>query len=167
MVSENLMPSRDVQTHHVYPSHGSLYMGHYPERILADKIFRNRANLDYCKEKGIRLNGPKLGRSPKDKALYREQLHLERDESGERNEIEGGIGICKTRYTLDCIWEKLQHTSEVTIHVGVLTRNLFKRLKTFLRLFFDALGSAVLGILSAFFTVNEFIFRFISTAGVA
>ena len=26
--------------------------GHYPERVLADKIYRNRANLGYCKEQG-------------------------------------------------------------------------------------------------------------------
>jgi IS5 family transposase len=35
--------------------------GHYPERILADKIYRNRKNLQYCKGKGIRLSGPGLG----------------------------------------------------------------------------------------------------------
>lgn len=29
--------------------------GHYPERVLADKIYRNRINLAYCKERGIRL----------------------------------------------------------------------------------------------------------------
>lgn len=32
--------------------------GHYPGRILADKIYRNRENLAYCKECGIRLSGP-------------------------------------------------------------------------------------------------------------
>lgn len=32
--------------------------GHYPERVLADKIFRNRSNLNYCKEKLIKLSGP-------------------------------------------------------------------------------------------------------------
>ena len=34
--------------------------GHYPERILADKIYRNRNNLAYCKERSIRLSGPAL-----------------------------------------------------------------------------------------------------------
>ena len=29
--------------------------GHYPSRILADKIYRNRENLSYCKAHGIRL----------------------------------------------------------------------------------------------------------------
>ena len=28
--------------------------GHYPSRILADKIYRNRENLSFCKEHGIR-----------------------------------------------------------------------------------------------------------------
>ena len=36
--------------------------GHYPERVLADQIYRTRENRKYCKEHGIRLSGPKLGR---------------------------------------------------------------------------------------------------------
>ena len=40
--------------------------GRYPERVLADKIYRNRGNLAYCEEKGIRLSGPALGRPKKD-----------------------------------------------------------------------------------------------------
>ena len=39
--------------------------GHYPSRVLADKIYRNRENLSYCKERGIRLSGPALGRPKK------------------------------------------------------------------------------------------------------
>ena len=39
--------------------------GHYPSRILADKIYRNRENLSYCRERGIRLSGPALGRPKK------------------------------------------------------------------------------------------------------
>ena len=40
--------------------------GHYTERILADKIYRNRVNLAYCSARGIRLLGPALGRPKKD-----------------------------------------------------------------------------------------------------
>ena len=43
--------------------------GSYPQRILADKIYRNRDNLQYCKKWHIHMSGPKLGRPPKDKAL--------------------------------------------------------------------------------------------------
>src|SRR6056297_4237069 len=36
--------------------------GYYPEAVLADQLYRNRKNLAYCNERGIRLSGPKLGR---------------------------------------------------------------------------------------------------------
>ena len=36
--------------------------GYYPNRVLADQIYRTRANRSYCKEHGIRLSGAKLGR---------------------------------------------------------------------------------------------------------
>lgn len=103
--------------------------GHYPARILADKIFRTRENLNYCKTHGIRMSGPKLGRPPKDKALFREQLRIEREESGERSAIECAFGVAKRRYTLGCIMTRLEHTSEVSIHVSALTMNLLRKLR--------------------------------------
>ena len=106
--------------------------GHYPARILADKLYRTRENLAYCKKHGIRMSGPKLGRPPKDKALYREQCRIEREESGERSAIEGAFGVGKRRYTLGCVMTRLQHTSEVSIHVSFLTMNLFRRLRLLL-----------------------------------
>ena len=36
--------------------------GRWPERILADKACRTRRNLRWCRERGIRLSGPKLGK---------------------------------------------------------------------------------------------------------
>ena len=106
--------------------------GHYPARILADKLFRTRDNLDYCKKHGIRMSGPKLGRPPKDPALHREQCRIEREESGERSAIECTFGVGKRRYSLGCIMSRLQHTSEVSIHVAFLTMNLFRRLRLLL-----------------------------------
>ena len=35
--------------------------GRYPECALADKIYRNRDNLAYCRLHSIRLSGPSLG----------------------------------------------------------------------------------------------------------
>jgi len=107
-------------------------VGHYPTRILADKLYRTRENLAYCKRHGIRMSGPKLGRPPKDKALYLEQCRIEREESGERSAIEGTFGVGKRRYTLGCVMTRLQHTSEVSIHVSLLTMNLFRRLRLLL-----------------------------------
>ena len=103
--------------------------GKYPERILADKIFRTRENLSWCRERDIRLNGPRLGRPPKDRQEYLKELELEREEARERNEIEGCIGVSKRRYGLDLVMMRLKHTSEVDIHASILTRNLFKRVR--------------------------------------
>lgn len=33
---------------------------HYPGRVLANQIYQNGKNIKYCKDKGIRLSGPKF-----------------------------------------------------------------------------------------------------------
>lgn len=38
----------------------------YPERVLADTIYRNKENRKYCQCRGIRMSGPRLGRPPAD-----------------------------------------------------------------------------------------------------
>ena len=103
--------------------------GVYPKRILADKIYRNRTNLAFCKTHGIEMNGPKLGRPPKDKAVYDQQKLLERNEAGERNAIEGKFGEAKRRYGLDRVMARLSDTSNTTIHLTILMMNLKKRLR--------------------------------------
>lgn len=111
--------------------------GYYPERVLVDTIFRTRENIRYCNGLGIHLNGPKLGRRPKDPKLYKKQVYEEWLESGERGEIERGFGVGKRRYTLDCLMTRLQHTSEVTICATVLVMNLRKKLRLLLRPFWE------------------------------
>ena len=96
--------------------------GVYPEHVLADKAYHNRENHQYCKERGIRMSDPKLGRPPRDKALYLQQLLEERLKSGERNAIESAFGVGKRRYGLNL--ERIQKTSEVAIHVCILTMNV-------------------------------------------
>ena len=103
--------------------------GFYPERILADKIYRNRNNLQFCDKLKIRLNGPKLGRPPKDKKVYAEQKWLERLEAGERNAVEGKFGEGKRCYSLNRVMTRLKNTSEVSIHMTFLVMNLEKRLR--------------------------------------
>ena len=111
--------------------------GHYPARVLADTIFRTRENLKYCKEHGIHLNGPKLGKPFSDPAEARKHKKLEWLESGERGEIERYFGVGKRRYSLDCIVTKLKETSEVMIHSIVIYMNLRKRLRLLLRSLFS------------------------------
>ena len=68
--------------------------GHYPSRILADKIYRNRENLSYCNAHGIRLSGPALGR-PK-KGETRDKAQDDRDEC-ERVEVERRFSLAKCK----------------------------------------------------------------------
>lgn len=114
--------------------------GHYPERVLADKIFRTRDNLRYCKLHGIHLNGPKLGKPTQDPAQRRAELKQEWLESGERGDIERRFGIGKRCYSLGLIMAKLKETSETTIHLSVLVLNLQKRLRLLLAFFRDWLS---------------------------
>lgn len=41
------------------------FTGYYPSSVHVDKIYRTRANRAWCKEKGIRISGPPLGRPAK------------------------------------------------------------------------------------------------------
>ena len=104
--------------------------GYYPKRLLADKIYRTRDNLAYCKEHGIRLSGPPLGRPHKDELRDRKS---EYQDACERNAIEGLFGTGKRSYGLDVIMAKLQSTSVTVIMIAVMAMNL-KRL-VLLRIF--------------------------------
>lgn len=101
--------------------------GFYPEAVLADKIYRTRENRDFCKTRGIRLSGPKLGRSSeKEKKEARKQAYKD---SCERNEVEGKFGLGKRKLTLGLIMTKLKETSESAIILNLLVMNLEKKLR--------------------------------------
>ena len=106
--------------------------GHYPKAVLADKIYRNRQNLAYCKERGIQLSGPRLGRPPKetDKAVIRQ----ERSDVSMRNSIEGKFGEGKISYGLDRVMARLKDSSETVIAMSFFCMNLSRRLRVLLRL---------------------------------
>ena len=107
--------------------------GVYPEAVLADKIYRTRDNRNFCKSKGIRLSGPKLGRVPEEeKKEIKKQAY---QDSCERNEVEGRFGTGKRKYTLDRIMAKLRETSESMIILNLIVMNLDKRLRLLLRIF--------------------------------
>lgn len=78
--------------------------GCYPERILADKIYRNRQILAFCKEHGIHLSGPALGKSSKDPDL---------SPSSEETGVSGQLrpqrcGKC-FRASQDRLWPSARH----------------------------------------------------------
>ena len=110
--------------------------GRYPARILADKLYRNRQTLAYCKERGIRLTGPALGKPPKDRTLTKQAIAQEYQDICDRNEVEGVFGTGKTAYGLGRIAAHLKETTFCVIGVALILMNLTKRLRSLLRLIF-------------------------------
>jgi hypothetical protein len=106
--------------------------GFFPEAILADKTYRNRGNISFCKEHGIRLSGPRLGR-PKKSEIEADKGQAYRD-SCDRNMVEGRIGIDKRRYGLDLIYSRLTNTGEMEAAMNVLCMNVAHVLRVLLRL---------------------------------
>lgn len=98
--------------------------GYYPEAVLADKLFRNRENLRYCAERGIRLSGPRLGRPPKEQDP--ERLKQELADNSARNAIEGKFGQCKRRLGMNRVMARRQDCSETVIAITILTANLIR-----------------------------------------
>lgn len=100
--------------------------GHYPEAVLADQLYRTRANLSFCREHGIRLSGPPLGRPSLDN---RQEKKIASQDMKERNAVEGGFGVCKRRYGLARIMAHLKETAESIISLQFLVMNLEHRLR--------------------------------------
>lgn len=97
--------------------------GHYPSRILVDKIYRNRENLSYCKEHGIRLSGPALGRPRKGETRDKAQDY--RDEC-QRVEVERRFSLAKRKCGMGLVTAKLRETAAHVIAMSVLVLNLRK-----------------------------------------
>jgi hypothetical protein len=107
--------------------------GVYPKVIQADMTYRNRENLSFCKQNGIRLSGPRLGR-PKKAELEADRELAYRD-SCERNMVEGRHGIAKRRYGLDLIMTRLVSTSETEAALNILVMNVAHLMRALLRFF--------------------------------
>jgi hypothetical protein len=59
--------------------------GHCPVGVLADQIYRTRANREYCIKHRIRLSGPKLGRLGITAKAY---MKVEYQDNTDRIEVE-------------------------------------------------------------------------------
>lgn len=103
--------------------------GHYPESVHADRIYRSRDNLEWCKERGIRLCGPPLGRPPSDPRLHAQQKKQARQDELIRIEIEGKFGQAKRRFGLNRVMAKLAETAESRIAITFLVMNLERWLR--------------------------------------
>jgi len=96
--------------------------GFYPRVIIGDKLYGTRENRDYCKSKGIRLSGPRLGRKSEEiKESERVQAY---QDSRERNAIEGDYGTVKRKYGLSRVMAKLHDTAQTAISFGFFVKNM-------------------------------------------
>ena len=111
--------------------------GHYPKRILADKIYRNRDNLAYCKQRHIRLSGPALGRPRKDSVADKRQAHI--DEC-ERVEVERCFSLAKRKCGMGLVTAKLQETAAHVIAMSIVVLNLRRIQHALLRLWTFLIG---------------------------
>lgn len=111
--------------------------GHYPERVLVDQIYRTRGNRTYCKEKGIRLSGPKLGRPSKDDGYSKQ---IEYQDNVDRIEVERMFSLSKRCYNLGLIKTKLEETTMTSIALSIFVSNLFMiQLRSFLHFLWNLL----------------------------
>ncbi|MCM1045570.1 MAG: IS5 family transposase [Candidatus Gastranaerophilales bacterium] len=109
--------------------------GRYPERVLADQIYRTRDNRAYCKKHGIRLSGSKLGRPSPDAKTDKK---LEHKDNMDRIEVERFFSRSKRCYGLRCIVTKLEETQMTSIALSVFVSNLFRiQKRILLRLFWQ------------------------------
>lgn len=105
--------------------------GVYPKAILADKTYRNRENINFCKERGIRLSGPRLGR-PKASEVESDREQAYKDNCN-RNIVEGRIGVNKRRYGLDLIFSRREKTGEAEAAINVICMNVVHVLRSIFR----------------------------------
>ncbi len=97
--------------------------GQYPQRVLADKIYRNRENLRFCKEHHIRLSGPALGRPKKDELPDKSQDYAD---ICDRVEVERRISLAKRKCGLGLLTTKLPETTACAIALSIVVLNLRK-----------------------------------------
>lgn len=109
--------------------------GCYPEAVLADKIYQTRANRSFCKEKGIRLTGPALGRPKAGEADRKQKRQMYKD-ACDRNAVEGRNGTAKRRFGLDLIAAKLDETAKTEAALILTAMNAAHRLARWLLRFF-------------------------------
>ena len=103
--------------------------GRYPESVHADQIYRTRANRSWCKERGIRLSGPPLGRPKQDPTVQAQLKQQARADEKIRVAIEGKFGQAKRRFSLARVMSKLAQTAQCAIAITFLVINLERWLR--------------------------------------
>jgi hypothetical protein len=97
--------------------------GHYPELVQVDKIYHTKKNRKWLMDRNIRITATPLGRKPK-KELTSYQKRKKKQETTERNHIEGKFGQGKNGYNLNKIRARLSDTSESWVSCIFFIMNL-------------------------------------------
>ncbi len=95
--------------------------GRYPERVLADQIYRTRKNRAYCKANGIRMSGPALGRP---RQMTSEEKKQSYRDNTDRIEVERGLSLAKRCYGLGLLHTKLDITTRSSIALSIIAMNV-------------------------------------------
>ena len=104
--------------------------GCYPERVLVDQIYRTKDNLRFCKENGIRISGPKLGRPFKDEQIIQRDRKTAAKDNKDRIEVERYFSTAKRKNGLGLINRKREDTSLSTVAMSILVTNIFGTFKS-------------------------------------
>lgn len=107
--------------------------GHYPERVLVDQIYRNRENISYCSNLGIRLSGKKLGR-PKKNADSKAEKKIAYQDNTDRIEVERKFSLAKRKFGLGLLLTKREDTTRASIVLSIIAMNIDRLAAMLLRL---------------------------------
>ena len=100
--------------------------GRWPKRVLVDQIYRTRANIAFCKEHGIRISGPKLGRPKKEDTQKQSDKRIAYKDNTDRIGVERFFSLGKRCNGMGLITTRLEETSVTVISLSVLVTNLFR-----------------------------------------
>ena len=102
----------------------------YRQNARVDQIHRNRKNRSFCKEHGIRISGPALGRPRQESYEERKRAYLD---NTDRIEVERGFSLAKRCYGMGLIRTKLDTTTRASIALSVIAMNINHLAECFLR----------------------------------
>lgn len=132
--------------------------GHYPKVIIGDRAYCTRENRRWCRDRGIRLSGPRLGR--KTLEFSKEEAKQIYQDSCERNQVEGVFGVAKRKYGLDRIMAKLPDSSFTAIAMVFFVMNMERMLRLSL---FPDLSDYIIAFLLPLFPEAVFAFRVVES----
>jgi len=95
-----------------------------------EKISFDPYNENFCKDHGIRISGPKLGRPSKDISKNKEAAKTEYKDNKDRIEVERFFGLEKGSNGAGLIMTKLKETTLSSIAMSVFVTNLFSTATT-------------------------------------